>query len=206
LRKAFLRSPIDFAPVTSGFSDARLHPILQTWRAHKGVDYAAPTGTPVLAVADGIVEAADHQNGYGNLMVVRHAGSYSTAYGHLDAFAAGIRQGARVRQGDIIGTVGQTGLATGPHLHYEFRVNDQQVDPLTLDLPRSMPLAGAAAGALPGSADGPGGAARTRHGNELAHARIAFGSQAATAGRRHESPSPARVISRDPDCRSASRT
>lgn len=143
LRKAFLLSPIAFSPVTSGFSDARFHPILQSWRAHKGVDYAAPTGTPVLAVADGIVEAADHQNGYGNLIIVRHAGSYSTAYGHLDAFAAGIRPGARIRQGDIIGTVGQTGLATGPHLHYEFRVNDQQVDPLTLDLPRSMPLAGA---------------------------------------------------------------
>ncbi|MEF8702229.1 MAG: peptidoglycan DD-metalloendopeptidase family protein [Candidatus Accumulibacter sp. UW26] len=142
LSKAFLPSPIKFAPVTSGFSDSRLHPILQVWRAHQGVDYAAPTGTPVLAVADGIVEAADHQNGYGNLLVVRHAGSYSTAYGHLDAFAAGIRPGARVRQGEVIGTVGQTGLATGPHLHYEFRVNDQSVDPLTLDLPRSMPLAG----------------------------------------------------------------
>ncbi len=143
LRKAFLLSPIEFSRVTSGFADARLHPILQTWRAHKGVDYAAPTGTRVLPVADGIVEAADFRNGYGKLIVLRHQGAYSTAYGHLDDFAPGIRPGARIRQGDTIGTVGQTGLATGPHLHYEFRVNDEPVDPLAATLPKSSPLDGA---------------------------------------------------------------
>ena len=120
-----------------------MHPILQTWRAHKGVDYAAPTGTRVLAVADGIVEAADFRNGYGKLIVLRHQGAYSTAYGHLDDFAPGIRPGARIRQGDTIGTVGQTGLATGPHLHCEFRVNDEPVDPLAATLPKASPLDGA---------------------------------------------------------------
>ncbi|WP_049778618.1 M23 family metallopeptidase [Accumulibacter sp.] len=143
LRKAFLLSPIEFSRVTSGFADARLHPILQTWRAHKGVDYAAPTGTRVLAVADGIVEAADFRNGYGKLIVLRHQGAYSTACGHLDDFAPGIRPGARIRQGDTIGTVGQTGLASGPHLHYEFRGNDEPVDPLAATLPKSRPLDGA---------------------------------------------------------------
>ncbi len=143
LRKAFLRSPIELSQVNSGFSGERLHPILQTWRAHKGVDYAAPSGTPVLAVADGIIETAEYQNnGYGNLIVIKHHGTYSSAYGHLSHFAAGLRKDTRVRQGDTIGYVGQTGLATGPHLHYEFRVNDEQVDPLTLALPTSTPLEG----------------------------------------------------------------
>jgi murein DD-endopeptidase MepM/ murein hydrolase activator NlpD len=121
-RKAFLRSPIEFSRISSGFSDARLHPLLGTWRAHKGVDYAARAGTGVIAVADGVVETAARQSGYGNLIVLKHQGSYSTAYGHLQGFAKGIREGTQVRQGDTIGYVGQTGLATGPHLHYEFRV------------------------------------------------------------------------------------
>lgn len=141
VRKTFLRSPIELSQVNSGFAGGRLHPILQTWRAHKGVDYTAPTGTPVLAVADGTVETAEYQNnGYGNLIVIKHHGTYSSAYGHLSHFAAGLRKDTRVRQGDTIGYVGQTGLATGPHLHYEFRVNDEQVDPLTLALPTSTPL------------------------------------------------------------------
>lgn len=140
LRKAFLRSPIEFSRITSGFSGARFHPILRTWRAHKGVDYGAPTGAGVLAVADGIVQTAERQRGYGNLIVLKHQGSYSTAYGHLQKFAKGIRKGARVHQGDTIGYVGQTGLATGPHLHYEFRVKEQQVDPLAISLPRAIPL------------------------------------------------------------------
>lgn len=140
VRKPFLLSPIEFSRVTSGFSDARFHPILQTLRAHKGVDYAAPIGTPVVAVADGIVDAAEFQNGYGNLIVLKHQGTYSTAYGHLDDFATGLRKGAHVRQGETIGYVGQTGLATGPHLHYEFRINDEQVDPLAVALPTSIPL------------------------------------------------------------------
>ena len=140
LRKAFLRSPLEFSRVTSGFANARLHPVLQTWRAHKGIDYGAPTGTRVRAVADGTVVSAGRQGGYGNLIVVRHQGAYSTAYGHLNGFAAGIRKGSRVSQGDTIGYVGQTGLATGPHLHYEFRVNNQQINPLALAVPTSIPL------------------------------------------------------------------
>jgi murein DD-endopeptidase MepM/ murein hydrolase activator NlpD len=141
LRKAFLRSPLEFSRVTSGFSNARLHPVLQTWRAHKGVDYGAPSGTPVRSVADGTVASAGWQGGYGNLIVIKHQGTYSTAYGHLSGFAAGLRKGSRISQGDTIAYVGQTGLATGPHLHYEFRVDSQQVNPLALNLPTSVPLA-----------------------------------------------------------------
>lgn len=141
LRKAFLRSPLEFSRVTSGFSLARFHPVLQTWRAHKGVDYGAPTGTPVRAVADGSVAFAGRQNGYGNLIVLQHAGSISTAYGHLSGFAKGLRQGARVSQGQIIGYVGATGLATGPHLHYEFRVAGVQRNPLTVPMPQAFPIA-----------------------------------------------------------------
>lgn len=140
LRTAFLRSPLEFSRVTSGFSTARFHPVLQRWRAHKGVDYGAPTGTRVRAVSDGTVEFLGRQGGYGNLIVIKHQGSYSTAYGHLNGFAAGLRRGARVSQGDTIGYVGQTGLASGPHLHYEFRVNSQQVNPLTIALPTAIPL------------------------------------------------------------------
>jgi murein DD-endopeptidase MepM/ murein hydrolase activator NlpD len=140
LRKAFLRSPLEFSRVTSGFTNARFHPVLQTWRAHKGVDYGAPTGTRVRAVADGTVEVAGQQGGYGNLVVIRHQGTYSTAYGHLNGFGAGVRKGSRVNQGDTIGYVGQTGLASGPHLHYEFRVNSQQVNPLAITLPTAIPL------------------------------------------------------------------
>lgn len=142
LRKAFLRSPLEFSRVTSGFSSARFHPVLQTWRSHKGVDYGAPTGTRILAVADGVVETAGRQGGYGNLVVLKHQGHYSTAYGHLNAFAPGVRKGSRVNQGDTIGFVGQTGLASGPHLHYEFRVGNQQVNPLTIALPVATPLVG----------------------------------------------------------------
>lgn len=140
LRKAFLRSPLEFSRVTSGFSKARLHPVLQVSRAHKGIDYGAPTGTRVRAVADAVVEFAGRQGGYGNFIVLKHQGTYSTAYGHLNGFAPGIRKGARVGQGDTIGYVGSTGLATGPHLHYEFRVNVQQVNPTTIALPTSFPL------------------------------------------------------------------
>jgi murein DD-endopeptidase MepM/ murein hydrolase activator NlpD len=146
LRKAFLRSPLEFSRVTSGFTSARFHPVLQTWRAHKGVDYGAPTGTRVRSVADGVVEVAGRQGGYGNLIVLKHQGTYSTAYGHLSGFASGIRKGARVSQGDTIGYVGQTGLASGPHLHYEFRVNSQQVNPLAVTLPTAIPLEAAQLG------------------------------------------------------------
>lgn len=140
LRKAFLRSPLEFSRITSGFTSARFHPVLQTWRAHKGVDYGAPVGTRVRSVADGIVDIAGRQGGYGNLVVLRHQGNYSTAYGHLNGFAPGIRKGAHISQGETIGYVGQTGLASGPHLHYEFRVNNQQVNPLAITLPTAIPL------------------------------------------------------------------
>lgn len=140
LRKAFLRSPLEFSRVTSGFSNARVHPVLQKIRAHKGVDYGAPTGTRVRAVADATVEFAGRQGGYGNFIVLKHQGTYSTAYGHLNGFAPGIRKGIRVNQGDTIGFVGKTGLATGPHLHYEFRVNSRQINPMTASLPIAIPL------------------------------------------------------------------
>lgn len=140
LRKAFLRSPLPFTRITSGFSLARLHPFLQTWRAHKGVDFAAPTGTPVRAAGDGKVALAGRQTGYGNVIMLRHSGAYSTLYAHLSRFAPGIKPGTPVRQGDVIGYVGETGWATGPHLHYEFRVGDVQRNPLTVALPNAQPL------------------------------------------------------------------
>ncbi len=147
-RSAFLRSPMEFSRMTSGFSLARLHPILQTWRAHRGVDYGAPIGTPVRATADGVVTLAGVKGGYGNVVTLRHTGTYSTLYAHLSRFAAGIRNGVRVRQGDTIGYVGATGWATGPHLHYEFRVNDEPRNPLTVALPTAGPLPSETRGAF----------------------------------------------------------
>jgi murein DD-endopeptidase MepM/ murein hydrolase activator NlpD len=140
LRKAFLRSPLEFSRVTSGFA-MRLHPILNEWRAHKGVDYGAPAGTRVRVTGDGVVEQAGRQGGYGNLVVVRHHGGITTAYAHLSGFASGIRRGGRVAQGDVIGYVGATGWATGPHLHYEFRVNNEHRNPLTVAMPAAEPVA-----------------------------------------------------------------
>lgn len=140
LRKAFLRSPLEFSRVTSGFTNSRFHPVLKRWRAHRGIDYGAPIGTRVRATSDGVVEFMGTQGGYGNLVVLRHNGSYSTAYGHLHRFASGLRRGTRVNQGDIIGFVGRTGLASGPHLHYEFRVNGDPVNPLRIALPDAKPL------------------------------------------------------------------
>ena len=139
LRKAFLRSPLEFSRITSGFA-MRFHPILQQWRAHRGVDYGAPTGTRVKATGDGVVEFVGRQGGYGNVVVLRHAGGVMTAYGHLSRFANGIRKGARVGQGELVGLVGQTGWATGPHLHYEFRVNNQHRNPLTIAFPAAQPV------------------------------------------------------------------
>lgn len=139
LKKAFLRSPLEFSRITSGFS-MRLHPILKEWRAHKGVDYAAPTGTRVKATADGAVDFVGVQRGYGNIVVLRHHGKYTTYYGHLKGFASGIRKGMHVAQGDTIGYVGMSGMATGPHLHYEFRINDVQQNPLAGSMPIQIPL------------------------------------------------------------------
>ncbi len=139
-RSAFLRSPLEFSRVTSGFTMARFHPLLQTWREHKGVDFAAPTGTTVRATADGTVTFAGWQNGYGNVVFIRHQGAYSTVYGHLSKLAASLKVGDKVAQGDTIGYVGMTGWATGPHLHYEFRIADRPHDPLALDLPVAEPV------------------------------------------------------------------
>ncbi len=140
IRKAFLRSPLEFSRITSGFSLSRFHPILQKWRAHKGVDYGAPIGTRVKATADGVVDFVGNQNGYGRVVILRHQGRYTTLYGHLSAFAAGLKKGARVAQGDVIGAVGASGWATGPHLHYEFRNNGIYQNPLAIALPSAPPL------------------------------------------------------------------
>ena len=139
-RNAFLRSPMELTRITSGFTMARFHPVLQDWREHKGVDYAAPQGTPVRVTADGVVTYAGWQNGYGNVIFVRHQGAYSTVYGHMSKFADDIKVGSHVGQGDTIGFVGMTGWATGPHLHYEFRVADQPVDPMSAAVPNASPL------------------------------------------------------------------
>lgn len=141
LRKAFLRSPLEFSRISSGFTSRRYHPVLKEWRAHRGIDYAAPTGTRVRATADGWVDFIGRQGGYGNLVVLRHAGRVSTAYGHLSKYAGGLRRGSRVNQGEIIGYVGSTGLATGPHLHYEFRVDGAQRNPLAVAMPAAEPVA-----------------------------------------------------------------
>ena len=141
LRKAFLLSPLTFSRVSSGFTNARFHPILKEWRAHRGIDYAAPTGTPVKATANGIVTFSGSQKGYGNLVILKHNGKYETAYGHLSRFASGLGKGKRVNQGDVIGYVGSTGMATGPHLHYELRIDGVQRDPTKVVLPTAPPIA-----------------------------------------------------------------
>jgi murein DD-endopeptidase MepM/ murein hydrolase activator NlpD len=129
LRRAFLASPVPYSRRTSGFG-MRFHPILQTQRAHTGVDYAAPTGTPVMSVADGVVIESSYQGAYGNMVVVQHNARQNTVYAHLSRMQ--VKRGQTIKQGDIIGAVGSTGLSTGPHLHFEFRVNGRHVDPLTL--------------------------------------------------------------------------
>ena len=141
IRKAFLRSPLEFSRVTSGFTTARFHPVLQKWRAHKGTDYGAPVGTRVKATGDGIVDFVGTQGGYGKVVILRHQGRYTTLYGHLSGFASGLKKGGRISQGDVIGFVGATGLASGPHLHYEFRINDVHQNPLSVALPTAPPLA-----------------------------------------------------------------
>jgi murein DD-endopeptidase MepM/ murein hydrolase activator NlpD len=152
LRKAFLRSPLEYSRITSGFG-MRLHPFLQTWRAHKGVDYAAPAGTRVRSVGDGVIDFVGSQNGYGNVIIVRHPGNITTLYAHLLGFARGLRKGVNVAQGDIIGAVGQSGWATGPHLHYEFRTAGQARNPLAVVLPTALPIAANEMGAFKSQAD-----------------------------------------------------
>jgi murein DD-endopeptidase MepM/ murein hydrolase activator NlpD len=140
MRKALLRSPLELSRVSSGFG-MRLHPLHKAWRAHQGVDYAAPQGTRVRAVGDGVVEFAGQQGGYGNIVILRHDASRTTAYAHLRAFGQGVRTGARISQGDTVGLVGQTGWATGPHLHYEFRISGTARNPLSVPLPAGTPVA-----------------------------------------------------------------
>lgn len=140
LHKSFLRSPLEFSRITSGFSLARFHPILQRMRAHKGVDMAAPTGTGIKASGDGLVDFVGEKSGYGNVIVLKHANGISTVYGHLSRFASGLRRGDKVSQGEIIGYVGMSGLASGPHLHYEFLLNGQHRDPMKVALPKATPI------------------------------------------------------------------
>jgi murein DD-endopeptidase MepM/ murein hydrolase activator NlpD len=142
LKKAFLKSPLEFSRISSGFS-MRTHPISGQWKQHQGVDFAAATGTPIRASGDGMVDFVGIQNGYGNVVMLKHWNNYSTVYAHMSRFAPGLKKGMKVNQGEVIGYVGSTGWATGPHLHYEFRVNNQPRDPLTVDVPNAQPLAGA---------------------------------------------------------------
>lgn len=131
MRKAFIRTPVDFARISSEVLHEPSPPILNKIRAHKGVDYAAPRGTPIKAAGDGRIMLAGRRGGYGNTVIIQHGNSYRTLYGHMQGFAKGIRNGVSVKQGQIIGYIGTTGLSTGPHLHYEFQVNGRHVDPLS---------------------------------------------------------------------------
>lgn len=140
VEKMFIRAPVDFTRVSSVFSNRRKHPVYGFTRAHKGVDYAAPTGTPVRASGDGRITFLGRKGGFGKLIVLRHNSRYTTAYAHLNRFTSKLKVGQRVKQGEVIGQVGSTGAATGPHLHYEFRVKGRQVNPLSVQLPTTNPL------------------------------------------------------------------
>lgn len=140
LKKAFLKSPLEFSRVSSGFS-MRVHPISGKWKRHTGIDFAAVTGTPIRASADGTIDHAGPQGGYGNMVIIKHWNGYSTAYAHMSRFAPGARKGTRVSQGQVIGYVGSTGWSTGPHLHYEFRVNNEPRDPNTISVQSAAALA-----------------------------------------------------------------
>ncbi|MGD8235687.1 MAG: peptidoglycan DD-metalloendopeptidase family protein [Chromatiales bacterium] len=138
-RKMFIRTPLNFTRISSKFTNKRWHPVLKRWRSHKGVDYAAPTGTPVWATGDGKIHIIGRQSGYGKVIYIKH-GKYVTVYGHLNGFKRGLKKGDHVKQGQVIGYVGQTGLATGPHLHYEFRIHGKHVNPLSAKLPVQDPI------------------------------------------------------------------
>ncbi|MGQ0702528.1 MAG: M23 family metallopeptidase [Gemmatimonadales bacterium] len=140
LRRAFLRAPVAFRRISSGFSRSRYHPILGRWRRHQGTDYAADRGTPVMAAGDGTVLRAGWQGGYGRMVELRHLNGITTRYGHLSGFASGVRAGTRIRQGEVIGYVGSTGLASGPHLHYEFRVHGVARDARRVNVGRGDPI------------------------------------------------------------------
>ena len=140
LQKAFLRAPLDFAYISSHFNPNRMHPVLHTIRAHNGTDYAAKRGSPVRTTGDGTIKYAGRRNGCGNEIVIQHTNDYSTRYCHLDKFHSGIKKGKKVIQGETIGYVGSTGLATGPHLHYEFKIGNKHIDPVKLKLPSAEPI------------------------------------------------------------------
>lgn len=140
MRKAFIRTPVDFTRISSKFNPNRLHPIFKTSKPHRGVDYAAATGTPVKAAGDGKISFVGKQNGYGNVIIIDHGRGYQTLYAHLNGFARSAKRGAKVQQGRIIAYVGQTGWATGPHLHYEFRINGRHKNPVTVKLPNDDPM------------------------------------------------------------------
>jgi murein DD-endopeptidase MepM/ murein hydrolase activator NlpD len=140
LQKAFLSTPVDFARISSHFDSSRRHPVLNRIRAHKGVDYAARTGTPVKATGTGEVAFLGRKGGYGQVIIIKHGDRYETVYAHLSRYKAGLQEGSMVRQGEVIGYVGQTGLATGPHLHYEFRIDGMHQNPLTAQLSNSIPV------------------------------------------------------------------
>lgn len=140
VRKAFLRTPIEFARISSHYNPNRKHPILNTIKAHKGTDYAARTGTAVKVTGDGVIKEAKFSNSYGNYIDVMHYNKYMTRYAHLNGFAKGIRKGAKVEQGQTIGYVGSTGLATGPHLHYEFHINGKHTDPVKVEPPNAQSI------------------------------------------------------------------
>jgi murein DD-endopeptidase MepM/ murein hydrolase activator NlpD len=141
LRRAFLRAPVEFRRISSNFARLRYHPLLGLSRRHEGTDYAAAPGTPVMAAGDGVVLRVGRAGGYGNLIELRHLNGITTRYGHLRGFARNIRSGARVQQGQVIGYVGSTGLATGPHLHYEFRMNGVPKDSRRVNLGSGSPVA-----------------------------------------------------------------
>jgi murein DD-endopeptidase MepM/ murein hydrolase activator NlpD len=140
VRKAFLRYPVDYARISSGFSTARRHPVLNRVRAHKGIDFAAATGTPIKAAGAGRVVSRGRNGGYGNVVVLAHSGGVTTLYGHMSRFAKGLSVGDRVAQGQVIGYVGMTGLATGPHVHYEYRVNGVHKNPARVTMPKADPI------------------------------------------------------------------
>lgn len=140
LRKAFLKAPLRFSRISSGFSNSRLHPILKIYRPHHGIDYAAPVGTPVLTVGDGVVTTAGYSKGAGNYVKIKHNSIYTTSYLHLSRFGKGVKKGAYVKQGDVIGFVGSTGLSTGPHLDFRFYKNGSAVNPLRVEAPPVEPI------------------------------------------------------------------
>ena len=140
MQKAFLRAPLDFAYISSHFNPNRMHPVLHKIRAHNGVDYAAKRGSPIRTTGDGLVSFVGQRNGCGKEIVIKHSNEYSTRYCHLENFSKGLKKGKKVLQGETIGFVGSSGLATGPHLHYEFKIGDKRIDPIKVKLPSAEPV------------------------------------------------------------------